>query len=257
MLGTLRRIIPWLITSALSLSMILYSRDQQSNPLQGSVNDLVSIGAYPLATGLKLTALWSENRRLRRELMERRLEEAQVDEILRQNERLRQLLDFRVYTPLNVLAAEVIGFSSDEGVRGLLINRGYENGVSQNAAVITPDGLVGRVYRVYAGSAAVQLLSDPNLGVAAKLHSAAETGLVHASGSGDLRLDGIPVSARVQIGDSVLTSGQGGIFPPGILIGFATKIVPSMEGWLLNIDLSPAVELRKLDEVFIIRSNPY
>jgi len=257
MLGALKRSIPWLITSALSLLFILWSRDQQVAPLQGQVSDLVAIGAYPVSAGVKVTALWSENRRLRRQLVDKTLLETEARELIQQNERLRQLLDFRARTTFNLIAAEVIGYSSDEGVRGLLINRGAESGVTPNQAVITADGLVGRVFRVHSGSAAVQLLNDPNLGVAARLVNAQESGIIHSAGPGILRLDGVPVSATAVIGDSVVTSGQGGIFPPGILIGHTTKVYPSMEGWLLTVELKPSVDLRRVEEVFVVISNPY
>jgi len=257
MLGALKRSVPWLITSTISLLLILWSRDQQVAPLQGPVSDLVAIGAYPVSASIKVTALWSENRRLRRQLLEKTLQESEALELVQQNERLRQLLDFRERSSFNLIPAEVIGYSSDEGVRGLLIDRGSESGIAPNQAVVTPDGLVGRVFRVHSGSAAVQLLNDPNLGVAAKLVSAQESGIIHATGPGKLKLDGVPVSATAVIGDSVVTSGQGGVFPPGILIGFTTKVYPSMEGWLLTVELKPSVDLRRVEEVFVVRSNPY
>jgi rod shape-determining protein MreC len=254
MLGAIKRLLPWLLTTALSIAMILLSRDQEMAPLQGQVNDLVAMGGYPISAGVRIFAIWSTNRLLRSQLAAQTLERSEYEEVLRENERLRRMLDYKSRSPLNLIAAEVVGFSSDEGVKGLLINRGSYDGITTNQAVISPEGLVGRVFRVSDNSAAVQLLGDPNLGVAARIIKAQESGIVHAAGTGRLKLDGVPVSATANIGDSVVTTGQGGIFPPGILIGFTTKIYPSMEGWLLTVELKPGVDLRRVEEVFVIRS---
>jgi rod shape-determining protein MreC len=253
MFGAIKRLFPWLLTTALSISMILLSRDQEIAPLQDQVNDLVAMGGYPISAGVRIFALWSTNRVLRSQLAARTLESSEYKELLRENERLRRMLDYKGHSSLNLIAAEVVGFSSDAGVKGLLINRGSLDGITTNQAVITPDGLVGRVFRVSTNSAAIQLLGDPNLGVAARIIKAQESGIVHAAGTGRLKLEGVPVSATASIGDSVVTTGQGGIFPPGILVGFTTKVYPSMEGWLLTVELKQSVDLRRVEEVFVIR----
>lgn len=254
MFGVLKLLLPWIATTILSAALILSTHDQQAAPLQNRVNDLVAVGAYPVSSSVKVIALWSENRRLRRELAERSVLKTQGLDLLRENDRLRQMLGFRARSQMELSGAEVVGLTSDEGVRGLLIDRGYDDGIATGQAVITPEGLIGRIYRVHGSSAAVQLLGDPNLGVAARLVRGEESGIVHASSSGRLRLDGVPVSAETTIGDSVVTSGQGGVFPPGLLIGFTTKVSPSMEGWLLNVEVVPSVDIRRIVEVFVVKT---
>ena len=254
MLGAIKRIIPWLTTSAFCLILILGSKDWEALPLQNQVNLLVSFGGYPISTILKMTTLWTENRRLRQDLVNHALDEAELREIRRQNSILRQMLDLRERTTLRLISAETVGFSNDEGIRGIVINKGADSGVRENQAVIAPEGLVGRVFRVYSSSAMVQLLGDPNLGVAATLVGAQESGIVHSFGFNRLRLDGVPVSAAVEPGDSAVTSGQGEIFPPGLLIGVVDRISPSNDGWLLDIRLHPSIDLRRVGEVFIIKT---
>ncbi len=254
MFGAIKRILPWIATTSISTILIISTRDQMTAPLQNQVNDLVAVGAYPFASGIRIVGLYSENRRLRKKLAEQTIQTSQIVDVLRENEHLRRMLDYKSRSPLNLVAAEVVGFSGDEGVKGLLVNRGYKDGIATGQAVMTPEGLVGRVFRVYASSAAVQLLGDPNLGVAARMIHAQESGIIHTAGLGKLRLDGVPVSAATSIGDSVVTSGQGGVFPPGILIGFTRKVSPSMEGWLLTVEVEPSIDLRRVEEVFIVRS---
>jgi rod shape-determining protein MreC len=254
MINLLKLIWPWLATTVVSILLIRTGPEPGDSALQGPINDLVSLGSYPIASGVRIFALWAENRQLRSRLVSKMLSTTQEADILRENDRLRGLLEFRERSSMQLLPSEVIGYSSDEGVRGMLIDRGADDGVKENQAVISPDGLVGRVFRVHSSSAAVQLIGDPNLGVAARLASGMESGIVHGIGNGLLRLDGVPVSVRTTIGDSVVTSNQGGVFPPGILIGYATKVKPSPEGWLLYIELKPSVRPGYLQEVFVVNS---
>ncbi len=254
MISLLKRMLPWLMTTALSIVLILSTRDGASVPTQGQVTDLVAVGSYPISVGVKVFALWSENSRLRRELTEHKVDESHLSEVIKENDRLRGLLEFRVRSNLDITAAEVVGFTSNEGVRGIILKRGYTDGIATGQAVITPDGLVGRVYRVHENSSIVQLLEDPNLGIAAKLIKGSETGIIHAAPNGRMRLQGVPLSAEAALGDSVVTSGEGGVFPPGLMIGSCVKVSPSPEGWLLYVDVKPSVDKRRLEEVFVIRS---
>lgn len=254
MFSLVKRLLPWLLTTALSIVLILSTRDNAYFALQGQTTDLVAVGSYPISMGVKVFALWAENSRLRKELVEYKIDRGLLNEVTRENDRLRSLLDFRLRSNMNLTTAEVVGFTTDQIVRGIIINRGYSSGILTGQAVITPEGLVGRIYRVHENSAIVQMLDDPNLGVAAKLAKGAETGIIHVASNGRLRLQGVPLSAEASIGDSVVTSGEGGVFPSGLMIGTCVKVSPSPEGWLLFVDVEPSIDKRRLEEVFVIRS---
>ncbi|MBM3325799.1 MAG: rod shape-determining protein MreC [Calditrichaeota bacterium] len=250
--SVIKRFIPWLLVSGFSVGLILTHQDS-SGALGARLSDAVSIAGWPAAASVRLISLWSENRRLRKILAERSFETAQIEQLLQENDRLRRMLEFQVKSPFNILAAEVIAATTDIGIVGLIIDRGYGQGLANNMAVITCDGLVGRIYRVSEFSATVQLLTDPNMGVAARLARGGEGGILHSNATGRLRLDGVHTSTPPEIGDSVLTSGAGGIFPPNILIGWVEKIEPSSEGWLFKIEVMPSVNFTHLEEVFVVR----
>lgn len=254
MFGGFRRILPWIATSIISILLILATQDQVKAPLYDQVSGLVTMGAYPVSSSIKFITLFAENRKLRYELAKRNLDNSRASELSRENARLRELLDYKSASHFDLLPAEVVGSSSDAGITGLLIDRGYHDGITTGQAVMAPEGLVGRVFRVNGDNSIVQLVGDPNLGIAAKMVHAQESGIIHSAGLGRLRLDGVPTSTAADIGDSVVTSGQGGVFPPGILIGFTTKISPSNEGWLLTVSVDPCVDLHRVEEVFIVRT---
>jgi len=129
--------------------------------------------------------------------------------------------------------------------------------VKVNQAAITPEGLVGRVHRVNDKNCIVQLLSDPNIGIAGRLLSNNEDGIVHVMTSDDLRFDGVPATVKVELGDSVVTTGSGNVFPPNLFIGSVNRVRKASDGWLLDIRLQPAVNYRLLDELFVIRDADY
>ncbi len=252
MKGVIKRFIPWLFVSGFSIILIL-THQNSSNSFSVKLTDAVSIAGWPTSASVKLLGLWAENRKLRKVLAERTFETAQIEQLQNENERLRRMLDLQVKSPFNLMAAEVIGSTADIGINGIIINRGYIDGLSINMAVITCDGLVGRIYRVNEYSSIVQLLTDPNMGIAARIGKSGEGGILHSNATGKLNLEGINISKSPEVGDSIVTSGVGGIFPPNILIGWIRKVQPSSEGWLYDIEVTPSVNIAHLEEVFVVR----
>lgn len=252
MLAGIRGILPWIIVTALSIVFIFSNKNPQMDHLRGRLTDLLATGSYPVNVLIKSTRLWGENRRLRSELAEMSVKLSQLQEFSQENERLRKMLGLKMLSPYKLLPAEVVGISPDAGVRGLLINIGSEDGVKINHAAVTPNGIVGRIYRVGKSSSSVQLITSPNIGVAARLKRSREDGIIHNSNLKNLVLNGIPISASIEIGDTVITSGLGGIFPPGLMIGITTDVIPASSGWLHEVIVSPSVDFSRLEEVFVI-----
>ncbi len=253
MFGAFRPYIPWLATTALALGLIFSNRNPQIETLRGRLTDLVVVCTKPVSSALEAPRLWIENRRIRKLLTEMSLELARLGESSAETQRLRQLLEFSEHSGFELIAAEVVGMNPDMGVRGILIDRGRGDGVEVNQAAIVPEGLVGRIYRVGDGSAAVQLIIDHNIGVAGRLMRSRENGIIHYAGGNRLSLDGLPVTASIEAGDTVVTSGLGGIFPAGVFIGVITNVSPAPDGWLLDVEVAPGVDYGRLEELFVVR----
>ena len=252
MFGTLKPYLPWLGTSLIALIFILSNDNHQVKALRGNFSDLIVVGTSPFSSVLKAPRLWNENKRLRKRLSEMSIRLADLNSSGAECQRLRRMLGFREKSEYRLIVAEVVGINPDMGVRGMLLNVGQDDGVEINHAVIIPDGVVGRIYRVGKGSSAVQLLLDPNIGIAGRLVGNREDGIVHAAGGRKLKLDGIPVTVEVSMGDSVITSGLGGLFPPGLLIGYTGRVQHSASDWLWEVIIDPAVNFGSLDELFVI-----
>ena len=253
MFGFLRPYYSWLAVTALSFILILTNQNPQGELFRSRFADILVASAYPVRIFFKGARVWHENQRLHALLATMSLEIAKDLECKSENARLRKMLGYRERTEFNIVAAEVIGISSDPAIHGLMINKGEDDGVLANHSVISLNGVVGRVHRTGAHSALVQLLSDPNLGIAGRLKTTREDGVIHAAGKGLLEFDGVPVSTSVTIGDSIISSGLGGIFPPGLFIGSVREVTPESNGWLWNISVDPGEAYGQLEDVFVIR----
>ncbi len=195
----------------------------------------------------------AENHRLREENQRLRLEALAVSETAEENRRLRRLLDFKSRLPLQTLAGEVIAREWGGWVRSLTVNRGRADDVPRLAAVISPDGLVGRVVEVRPGAAVVQVLTDPASTVGAHAVRSRTPGFVEGEPRGTLRFKYMARDGSgLQVGDLVVTSGLGGVFPRGIPIGRVKAIEDRGAALFSYAALEPAVDFARLDEVLLV-----
>lgn len=253
MFSTLRPYLSWLAITALSFILMLTNQNPQGELLRGRVTDFIIAVTYPVTIPLKGIQVWRQNKELHYTLAEMSLELAAHMESQTENSKLREMLEFKAKQDFDIVAAEVVGISSDPGIKGFTISKGREDGIEVNYPVISLKGIVGRIHRVGDYSALVQLLSDPNLGIAGRLRNSREEGIVHSSGKGMLKLDGVPVSSLIAVGDTVVSSGLGGFFPPGITIGYVTDVEPDANEWLWQISVKPSVEYGQLEDIFVVR----
>lgn len=253
MLSLLRPYFLWLLTTILTLFLILANDSPPAEALRSRQGALIVVGSKPFARVLDVLTMLDENRSLRLKLTQMSLKIADESECHYENQRLREMLVFKAKSQFDLIPAEVVGVCPDPIIRGFIVNAGSQDGVNANSAVISPSGIVGRVFRANPASAVVQLLLDPNMGIAGRLKKSREDGIVQAGSYGSLRFVGVPTTAQVEVGDSVMSSGMGGLFPEGLPIGVVTQVNPLLDGWLWEIELTPAVNFKRLEEVFIIR----
>jgi rod shape-determining protein MreC len=252
MYGVIRNYIPWLLTTSFSLILIFSNNIPQVDALRVKVSDLFVTVSYPISGIGKVARLWRENRDLRQRLATMNMKLAALEASGSECERLRWMLNYKSQVPYGLNVAMVVGMSPDPSVRGVLVNAGSDDGVAINQAAIAPDGIVGRVYRVGNSSSAIQFITDMNIGVAGRLLLSRESGIIHSTSNGKMTLDGIPVTATVEVGDTVVTAGLDGIFPSGLNIGIVEKVNYLNSGWLLEIEINPSANFNRLEELFII-----
>ena len=200
---------------------------------------------------INMGGLRRENRQLREQNEKLRIEQSQLSEEAAQAHRLQALLDFKQHFIAQTVAAQVIGSSGTEQSRILYIDRGAKDGIRSDMAVITPDGVVGKVRDVFSGTAQVLLLNDTTSGVGALLEQSRLHGVVKGTATGDVLLDHVMVDEKVEPGERVLTSGGDRVYPKGLPIGTVAQVLPGSD-LFLNIRIRPAADLHRLEEVLVV-----
>jgi rod shape-determining protein MreC len=192
-----------------------------------------------------------ENRQLREQLEEMRVQQARLQQDAEQARRLQALLGFKEQFIHQTVAAQVIGSSGSELSRVLTLDKGSRDGIRNDMAVITPDGVVGKIVRVFPGSSQVLVITDQSSGVGAILEKSRLQGIVKGTPEGDPMLDYIMVDEAVGGGERVLTSGGDRIFPKGLPVGSVIRVEKGHD-LFHAIYLKPAADLSRLEEVLII-----
>lgn len=200
-----------------------------------------------------LRGVRAENRQLKAQIEQMRLEQVRLSEDAAQARRLQTLLAFKEQFISKTIAAQVIGSSGSDLSRIVYIDKGEEDGLKRDMAVITTDGVVGKILQVYKSPrvAQVLLISDQSSGVGAILEKARLQGVIRGTPSGEVVLERVMSDEQVPIGETVLTSGGDQIFPKGLPVGTVTKVGKGKD-LFLNIKIRPAANLSKLEEVLVL-----
>jgi len=199
----------------------------------------------------------AENRRLREEIRGLRVEGLRVRETDDENRRLRRLLALQERLPLTTVSGEIIARDWGGWIRALTVNRGRGDKIGRLTAVISPDGLVGRVVEVRPGASIVQVLTDPASTVGAHVVRTRTPGIVEGEPSGALRFKYMARDGgQIEVGDVLVTSGQGGLFPRGIPVGRVRSIDDRGAALFHYAVLEPAVNFSRVDDVLLITGEP-
>src|SRR6202790_1309730 len=198
-----------------------------------------------------LRGVRAENRSLKAQLEHMSIEQARLSQDADQARRLQALLAFKEQFISQTMAAQVIGASGSELSRSVYIDKGEKDHLKPDMAVITADGIVGKVLRVYRSTSQVLLINDQTSGVGALLDKTRLQGILRGTPAGEAVLEKVMSDEAVPAGETVLTSGGDGVFPKGLLVGRVTKVAPGNE-LFLNIRVRPAADLSKLEEVLVV-----
>jgi rod shape-determining protein MreC len=231
---------------------------------------LIRVWAVNLITPLEKSIIWmqngtggvwqnyiylrgvrQENRDLKMEIEHLRLERVRLSEDAEQARRLQSLLGFKEQFISKTLAAQVIGSSGSDLSHSVYIDKGSKDGVGQDMAVITSEGVVGKVLRVYGTTSQVLLINDPSSGVGAILEKSRVQGVLRGTSAGQVMLDKILSDETVEPGETLRTSGGDLVFPKGLPIGSVARVNRTPETFL-SVQIKPAANLSKLEEVLVV-----
>lgn len=263
-----RSLIASLVAVVLIITLISATTRERANVTR--IEQYVAEALAPLETGLAGVRGWvadrfhaiaeigqlrAENAQLRAELERLSGLDVEYYTLRNENERLRAELGFAQEFPAAKLAAEVIGRNADNWFGSVTINRGATDGVAKDMPVITSGGVVGRVIKVTPNTATVMLLLDPASGLGGMVQRTGECGTVKGQSSAEgqaLAMNLFDSGADIMVGDTIITSGLGSVFPKGLLIGQVELVTLHELGLFRSATVRPAVDLGRLTEVFVL-----
>ena len=202
-------------------------------------------------------SLWrdyqTEASRLKTENALLKLTRRRLQEALLQERRLQNLVKLPEETEYDFVAARVIGFGIEHGVRSLILNVGEKDSITKNMPVINGDGLIGRIISVTEDQSITQVLMDHNSLVSARLQRSRESGTISWTGNSWLNLLYISRDVPVLLGEVVMTSGLSQIYPPNLIIGYVSHIEQNEYDLFKDIRVNPAVNFKAVEEVIILK----
>ena len=221
-------------------------------PFQTAISKVSNYAGGIRKQYVDLLGVKEENERLRQELLQYKAANIEYREALATNVRLKKLLELKESLPPPALTAEIVGKDPSLWFRTLTINRGSSDGVQKGMPVVTVEGVVGQVLTSSPNYSKVLLATDPNSAVDVITQKTRVHGIVKGLGRDAFGLNYVLKNAVVEKGDFVLTSGLGGVFPKGLMVGTVLEITKSRRGMFQKIEIEPVVDFSQLEHLIII-----
>jgi rod shape-determining protein MreC len=258
------------IAVLLFISLIMLSYNLKHETDKSFFRKIVLEAAAPVQRGLSvfvksvsdawmryifLVGLEEENKILKKKINENKAELILYQEGYLEAQRLRKLLSLRDDYNYHFFSARVIGREQAALSKTILINKGTVHGLKTGMPVIAPSGLIGRLVDVSWHASKVLLVIDESSNIDAIVQRTRTQGIVCGAGSRGCILKYISKTQDVKIGDIIISSGIGGVFPKGLLIGIVSHADQQNSGLFWVINIAPFVDFSKLEEVLVLASD--
>ncbi|HUA32308.1 MAG TPA: rod shape-determining protein MreC [Candidatus Binataceae bacterium] len=205
---------------------------------------------------IDLVNVRAENKQLKAELAKLTSDRARLDELQTENHHLSELLDLKDVLELRAVAANVIGSDATGLSHTLLLGTGTYGGIRPGMAVLSNQGVVGKIISSSPHSSRVLLLDDHNSALDGFDERSRARGIVAGMVDEGVMLKYVDRSQDVKSGDTIITSGLDGIFPRGLLVGSIKGVRREGPGMFLAVEIAPAVDFRSLEQVLIVTEPP-
>lgn len=269
------KLAPWLMIALLLGNFILmawdaktYSQERVIRVWALAVADFVQSPVTTVSSGISgyfqsissLRTAQSENDQLKQKVQELEVKVQEKEDLSEENERLKSLLELKNQSQYKFLPAQIIGRDPSAWFDTSIINRGSLDGVKLNMPVVTKGGLVGRISAVSPLTAQIHLITREKVsqgGVIGELGTSNALGVVSGTGKKELLEMGyVPGSIEVQVGESVYTTGQEGIYPPGLKIGEIVEVRSGSATVPHQIFIKPSANFSAMQEVAVLLYEP-
>jgi rod shape-determining protein MreC len=195
--------------------------------------------------------LEEENKRLLKKIAKLSYEKQTYDELKKENKELKEIVEFRFNYPKVIIPAEVERRTPEEVNLSFQISKGSSDGIEENAAVISFEGVIGKVIKSGKNTSVVQTLKNYNSAISVKDTRSRIEGILKWNRK--FFIEGIPQYADLKKGDTLVTSGKGSVFPKGLPVGIVTYAKKKTNDYSLEIEMEPFEDLNKVNVVFVIK----
>jgi rod shape-determining protein MreC len=223
----------------------------------GIVRNISAVLLFPIEKTISfvsnLFTLHRQNTELRKEIAEVSLQMQRCANIRKENAKLREWYGFQAMSDFMLVPCEIIGKSPGLYNKSIILDRGEKAAVRKNLPVIAAHGLVGKILETSILTSEMLTLYNRNALVSAIDLRSRVQGIVKWKGSQYLMLDDVPLHSDILVGDTIITSGMGGIYPKGIFVGVVQSVGESPKEIVMTIKVKPFVDISLLEDVFIIK----
>lgn len=259
-----------IVLSVAFLGIIIYTMNNEKkdaissglgsaiNPFQKVVYSISDKVKGTLDFFLNFSTVKGENKELTKENVELKNKLLEYDKLKEENDRLREVLNFKNSKDnYDYIGTEIIGYSGESFSEGYIIDKGENDGLKKDMVVISGKGLVGQVTSTGSNWAIVQSLLNENIAVSVMVNSTRETtgilkGYVTRTNNGLTKVTNLPLDSEVKEGDVILTSGLGQIYPKEIRVGEVISVESDEIKVMKTAIVKPYVDFNKLEELFVI-----
>ncbi len=249
-----KSLISFVFTVSISLWMVSLGTTDKIQTASTLTSTIFLPAQFVVHQLAKVKNIWQENKNLRKEVSELRIKNSMARDMVIENKRLRNLVDFKKTSKFKLIPAEVIGQNPDRLCHSLIINVGKCDSVEKNMPVLSTKGVIGKTIRVSKHISQVQLLSDPNCRISIINQRSRITGIIKPKNiSNSISIITTNEYSDAQVGDTIITSGLGGIFPKGLLVGCIEKIEKDNYKTFKDLHVHLYADFNYVEEVFVIK----
>ncbi len=226
------------------------------SPLQRLVLGMHNAAAGVWNDYIFLIGVKKENDSLKNTISSLQAKNDKLKENVRLNERLNEILKYKEETRFNIVTAGIIGFNIDGWARTITINRGLAEGIRKDMAVLSPTGVVGRIFDVRDHTSIAILGTDPRSDIDVVSERNRVKGVAEGNGTGSVVLKYIRQTDDIQVGDRILTSGLS-VFPKGLIVGEVTRIEQGKDSLFKYIEVRPKVDFQSIEQVLVVTDTDF
>lgn len=266
-MGKNKNINSWLITGILVVFLVLFFGSREGKPLQSAATTVVT----PFARFFSGTGLWfsekigffsnigelrNENENLSNENLKLKFQLAQSNEIANENKTLRGEIDLMDRPEFDLEASLVVGQTLSKNRKIIYLDKGSNQGIREGMPIIVGGGvLIGKINKVHGNSSEAELILDRKNIINAEIQEIETKGIVQGEYGTSAVIDMVPQAAEIETGQTVITSGLGGAYPRGLLVGYVKDVSLSVDQLFQRASLELPIEFKNLRIVWVIKDN--